>query len=253
LDARDVLNRAQTQNNSSLRNVAQQAFDASKAELDAAQQAYDELLTTQEATDVLDARAHLAVAQDRYDTALARYNTLLTGEDSLSVKVAADTLAQAHANVTAARSKVTQAQKVIDQAQAAIELVRVQLGKLVITSPGDGVLLARNVEPGEVVVSGATAMTIGQPNDLTITVYIPENRYGEVKLDDHASVSVDSFPNQSFDATVTRIADQAEFTPRNVQTAKGRQTTVYAVELAVQNPGGLLKPGMPADVTFSKP
>ena len=66
-------------------------------------------------------------------------------------------------------------------------------------------------------------------------------------------VNVNSFPNQSFDATVTRIADQAEFTPRNVQTAKGRQTTVYAVELAVQNPGGLLKPGMPADVTFSIP
>ena len=49
-----------------------------------------------------------------------RYNALLTGEDSLSVKVAADTLAQAHANVTAARSKVTQAQKAIDQAQAAL-------------------------------------------------------------------------------------------------------------------------------------
>jgi HlyD family secretion protein len=253
LDARDVLSRAQSQNNLSLRDVAQQAFDASKAELEAAQQAYDELLTTQEATDVLDARAHLAAAQNRFDTALDRYNALLTGEDSLSVKVAADTLTQAQANATAAGSKVTQAQKAIDQAQAALELVKVQLGKLVISSPADGVILARNVEPGEFLVSGAAAFTIGQPNDLNITVYIPENRYGEVKLGDHASVSVDSFPNQSFDATVTRIADQAEFTPRNVQTTEGRQTTVYAVELAVQNPGGMLKPGMPADVSFSKP
>jgi HlyD family secretion protein len=253
LDARDVLSRAQSQNNLSLRDVAQQAFDASKAELEAAQQAYDELLTTQEATDVLDGRAHLAAAQNRFDTALDRYNALLTGEDSLSVKVAADTLTQAQANATAAGSKVTQAQKAIDQAQAALELVKVQLGKLVISSPADGVILARNVEPGEFLVSGAAAFTIGQPNDLNITVYIPENRYGEVKLGDHASVSVDSFPNQSFDATVTRIADQAEFTPRNVQTTEGRQTTVYAVELAVQNPGGMLKPGMPADVSFSKP
>ena len=253
LDAREVLNRAQTQNNSALRDVAQQAFDAAKAELDAAQKAYAELLTTQEASDVLQARAHLASAQDRYDTAVDRYNALLTGEDSLNVKVAADNLAQADANVTVSSSKVTQAQKAIDQAQAALDLVNVQIQKLVITSPSDGIILARNVEPGEVVVSGATALTIGQPNDLTITVYIPENRYGEVKLGNQASVSVDSFPNQSFDATVTRIADQAEFTPRNVQTAEGRQTTVYAVELAVQNPGGLLKPGMPADVTFSKP
>jgi multidrug resistance efflux pump len=250
LDARDVLNRAQTQNNRSLRDVAQQNYDAAKAELDAAQKAYDDLLTTQEVTDVLDARAHLAAAQDRNDTAVDRYNSLLTAEDSLTVKVAADTLAQAQANVTAVQSKVTQAQKAIDQAKAALSLIDLQLEKLVITSPNDGVILARNIEPGEVMLAGATAMTIGQPNDLTITVYIPENRYGEVKLADAASVSVDSFPNQTFDATVTRIADQAEFTPRNVQTAEGRATTVYAVQLAVQNPGGLLKPGMPADVTF---
>ncbi len=250
LDARDVLNRAQTQNNPSLGDVAQQNYDAAKAELDAAQKAYDDLLTTQEVTDVLDARAHLAAAQDRYDTAIDRYNSLLTGEDSLTVKVAADTLAQAQANVTAVQSKVTQAQKAIDQAKAALNLIDLQLVKLVITSPNDGVILARNIEPGEVMLAGATALTIGQPNDLTITVYIPENRYGEVKLGDAASVSVDSFPNQTFDATVTRIADQAEFTPRNVQTAEGRATTVYAVQLAVQNPGGLLKPGMPADVTF---
>ena len=250
LDATDLLNRAQAQNNRSLRDVAQQTFDASKAELDAAQQAYDELLTTQEANDILEARAHLAAAQERYDTAVDRYNALLTGEDSLSVKVAADAVAQAQANVIAAESKVTQAQKAIDQAQAALNLINVQLGKLVVTAPVDGVVLARNIEPGEVVLSGATALTLGQLDHLTITVYIPENHYGEVKLGDTATVGVDSFPSQVFFATVTRIADQAEFTPRNVQTAEGRQTTVFAVELSVQNATGLLKPGMPADVTF---
>jgi len=253
LDATDVLNRAQAQDNRSLRDVAQQTYDASKAELDAAQQAYDELLTTQEASDILEVRAHLATAQERYDTAVDRYDALLTGEDSLSVKLAADSVAQAQANVTAAESKVTQAQKTIDQAQAALNLIDVQLGKLVVTAPVDGVVLARNIEPGEVVLSGATALTLGQLDHLTITVYIPENHYGEVKLGDRVRVSVDSFPNQTFEATVTRIADQAEFTPRNVQTAEGRQTTVFAVELSVQNPAGLLKPGMPADVTFGLP
>ena len=253
LDATDVLNRAQAQDNRSLRDVAQQTYDASKAELDAAQQAYDELLTTQEASDILEVRAHLATAQERYDTAVDRYDALLTGEDSLSVKLAADSVAQAQANVTAAESKVTQAQKTIDQAQAALNLIDVQLGKLVVTAPVDGVVLARNIEPGEVVLSGATALTLGQLDHLTITVYIPENHYGEVKLGDRVRVSVDSFPNQTFEATVTRIADQAEFTPRNVQTAEGRQTTVFAVELSVQNPAGLLKPGMPADVTFVLP
>ncbi len=249
-NATDVLNQAQTQDNQSLRDAAQQVNDASKAELDAAQKAYADLLTTQQASDILEARARLAVAQERYDTAVDRYNALLTGEDSLTVKVASDAVAQAKANVSASESKVTQAQKAIDQAQAALNLIHVQLGKLVITAPVDGVVLARNIEPGEVVLSGATALTLGQLDQLKITVYIPENRYGEVKLGDQASVSVDSFPSQVFIVTVTRIADQAEFTPRNVQTAEGRQTTVFAVELSVANPSGLLKPGMPADVTF---
>lgn len=250
LNAKQVLDQAQNQNDHSLREVAQQAYDSAKADLDAAQQAYDELLTTQEAEDILDARARLAAAQRRYDNALDLYSSLLTGEDSLTVRAAADAVAQAQTNVTSAQSKVTQAQKAIDQAQAAINLIDVQVGKLVITAPVDGVVLSRNIEPGEVVLAGATALTLGELDQLTITVYIPENRYGEIKLGDQTSVSVDSFPNQTFDATVTRIADQAEFTPRNVQTAEGRQTTVFAVELAVQDPAGLLKPGMPADVTF---
>jgi HlyD family secretion protein len=252
LDAKDVLDRAQRQSNQSLRDIAQQAFDASKAELDAAQQAYDELLSTQETSDILEARAHLAVAQERYDTALDRYNALLTGEDSLRVRVAAASLAQAQASVTQAESKITQARTVIDQAQAALDLINIQIEKLVIYAPVSGVVLARNIEPGEVVQPGATALTLGQLDQLTITVYIPEDRYGEVSLGDSARVSVDSFPNQTFEATVTRIADTAEFTPRNVQTAEGRRTTVFAVELSVRDPNGQLKPGMPADVTFGQ-
>jgi membrane fusion protein YbhG len=250
LDASTVRDQAQAQTNSSLRNVAQQSYDSAKAELDAAQQAYDDLLSSQEASDVLEARAHLASAQARYDTALDHYNSLLTGEDALSVKVAADSVLQAQASVTATQSKVTQAQKAIDQAQAALNLVDAQMGKLVITSPVDGVVLARNIEPGELAVAGGTALTLGLLNNLKITVYIPENRYGEIKLGDQADVKVDSFPNQTFTATVIRIADQAEFTPRNVQTTGGRQTTVYAVDLAVGNAASQLKPGMPADVTF---
>ena len=59
--------------------------------------------------------------------------------------------------------------------------------------------------------------------------------HGEVRLGDGATLSVDSFPDETFTATVTRIADQAEYTPRNVQTKEERQTTVYAVELSVEN------------------
>jgi HlyD family secretion protein len=95
------------------------------------------------------------------------------------------------------------------------------------------------------------AMTLGQLDTLTITVYVPENLYGQLSLGQSASMTVDSYPGEAFIATVVHIADQAEFTPRNVQTAEGRSSTVFAIKLKIQDPGGKLKPGMPADVTFT--
>ncbi len=111
-------------------------------------------------------------------------------------------------------------------------------------------MTARSIEPGEVLVAGASALSIGQLDHLTITVYLPEDRYGEVSLGDEATVAIDAFPGVTFHASVVRIADQAEYTPRNVQTEEGRRTTVFAVELAVDDSSGRLKPGMPADVVF---
>jgi HlyD family secretion protein len=93
-------------------------------------------------------------------------------------------------------------------------------------------------------------MSLGDTSNLYITVFVPEDRYGQIKVEQPVVVKVDSFPTETFAAKVTRIADQAEFTPRNVQTAEGRATTVFAVKLAVDDADGRLKPGMPADVYF---
>ena len=65
-------------------------------------------------------------------------------------------------------------------------------------------------------------------------------------------LTTNSFPDEVFEATVIRIADKAEYTPRNVQTAEDRATTVYAIELSVADPDGKLKPGMQVDVIFEK-
>jgi membrane fusion protein YbhG len=83
-----------------------------------------------------------------------------------------------------------------------------------------------------------------------LTVYVPEDRYGEIKLGQHTKVNVDSFPGKVFNATVTYISDKAEYTPRNVQTVEGRKTTVFAVRLTISNTDLSLKLGMPADVIF---
>jgi HlyD family secretion protein len=122
--------------------------------------------------------------------------------------------------------------------------------KLKVYAPLDGVILTRNVEPGEFVQPGATAFAMANLDDMTITVYVPEDRYGEIKLGQQASVTVDSYPGETFSAEVIHIADQAEFTPRNVQTVEGRSATVYAIKLKVADSEGKLKIGMPADVVF---
>ena len=144
------------------------------------------------------------------------------------------------------------AQAQVEVAQGALNVIQAQVAKLVISAPINAIVDTRSTEPGEVMVPGAPLFTLVKLDDLKITVYIPEDRYGAINLGQTARVSVDSFPGETFEVKVIRIADQAEFTPRNVQTETGRRTTVFAVDLAVTNPQGKLKPGMPADVDFSQ-
>jgi HlyD family secretion protein len=85
---------------------------------------------------------------------------------------------------------------------------------------------------------------------VTLQVYVPENRIGEVQLGQSVEVTVDSFPGQTFAGQVYHIANEPEFTPRNVVTAEERENTFYAVDVRLPNPEHLLKVGMPADAKF---
>ncbi|HQY92370.1 MAG: efflux RND transporter periplasmic adaptor subunit [Caldilinea sp.] len=116
----------------------------------------------------------------------------------------------------------------------------------------DGVVLYRSVEPGEVAAPGAPLITVGDLDHMTLTVYVPEDRYGQIMLGESYPVTVDSFPSEVFTGTVSHIADRAEFTPRNVQTTDSRRTTVFAIKLDLAPSEGKLKPGMPADVNFGE-
>lgn len=158
----------------------------------------------------------------------------------------------AKAGVEAAQAQVDTAEAQVEASQAAINTLDVQILKLSILAPMDGVVITRAIEPGEMVVTGSTMLVLGQLDRLAITVYLPEDRYGTVELGQKALVTVDSYPDMGFEASVVQIADRAEFTPRNVQTEEGRRTTVFAIKLAVVSPEGKLKPGMPADVEFVK-
>jgi HlyD family secretion protein len=239
-----VLTRAKdARDNTDLELAAQKRYDSAKTDLDNAQSDYDDLADHDVAKNILTARAELAVAQERYDTAQDRLLALQIGDQSPKLAVAQAALNQAKASADQAALAVT-------QAQANLALLNAQLDKLTVKAPSDGVILTRSIEPGEVLPVGASAFTLGRLDNLTITVYIPEDRYGEVKLNQTASVAVDPFPGETFNATVIHIAGQAEYTPRNVQTVSGRKSTVFAIKLQVEDPNNKLKPGMPADVVF---
>jgi HlyD family secretion protein len=220
----------------------------------------------------------LSVAQGAYDNAVRDLNWLLEGSDDIDLSIAEAELDAANARLAIAeadyaamdggpdpdmltlaenRLQTAQAQLAaananLAAAEAAVESADLQIAKTEIVSPISGTVLYRNIETGEIATPNATLFVLARLDDLSITVYLPEDRYGQVNLGDIAEVKVDSFPGETFTATVVRIADEAEFTPRNVQTGEGRRTTVFAIELKLNDPDGKLKPGMPADVYFSR-
>ncbi len=219
---------------------------------------YNNLVGTANRFEMALAEAAAALAEAQLNQARLQYEKVKDGPDPDALVLAEARISTAKANRAAALAdpspeQLATAQSQVDVAKAALQVVQSQMEKLTIYSPLDGVVISRSIEPGETVLPGAPLLTIGQLDDLTITVYISEDRYGLIDLGGTAIVTVDSFPGESFSATVVRIADQAEFTPRNVQTEEGRKTTVYAVKLSVENPDGKLKPGMPADVVFEMP
>ena len=79
-----------------------------------------------------------------------------------------------------------------------------------VRSPINGIVLTRAIEPGEVALAGSTLFVVADLNNVTLTVYVPEDRYGQISLGQNYPVTVDSFPGQVFTGMVTHIADQAD-------------------------------------------
>ncbi len=220
---------AKSAGSNTLLTAAQERLDAAKAELDAARLDYEHMLTSAAAESVVMARARVAVARATLDNARDALLRLQTGDDSPQVTAA-------RAAVAAAEAAVGQAEAGRAQAVQALRLAEAALERTAVAAPADGVVLARNLEAGEIAVAGGTVMRVAPLDTLELVVYLPEDRYGRVLLGDRVSLTVDSYPAQAFGGTVVHIADEAEFTPRNVQTVEGRRSTVYAVKIRVANP-----------------
>jgi HlyD family secretion protein len=118
-------------------------------------------------------------------------------------------------------------------------------------SPISGTVIDKIAEAGEYVVKGSPVVVVVDLQKLYIKTYVEQTLVGKIKVGDIAEIKIDSFPDRSFVGEVYFIASQAEFTPRNIQMDEHRSTMVYKIKVRINNPEGLVKPGLPADVKIN--
>jgi len=145
------------------------------------------------------------------------------------------------------RKELLTAQAQVKEAASAIEVIDTQIGYSRLSAPLSGVVLVKNTEPGEFVVPGGAVVTLGDIEKPWLKAFITEADLGKVKLGQKVSVTTDSYPGKIYPGKITFLSSEAEFTPKNVQTAKERVKLVYRIKVSLENPHRELKPGMPAD------
>ncbi|WP_017297041.1 HlyD family secretion protein [Nodosilinea nodulosa] len=212
-----------------------------------AQQQYDQAQTQFEtAQETLAARqASVAAAQQQVSAAQGALTQAQTSGLNPDIRTAQINRLQTQRSQASAQLAAAQAD--LKQAQAAQAEIAARLNDLDITSPIAGVVLNRTVEPGEVISTGTTVLTVVNLSDLYLRGYIPEGELGQVSVGQAARVFLDSAPDQPLDATVTAVDTEASFTPENIYFKDDRVTQVFGLKLAIENPSGFAKPGMPAD------
>ncbi|MDH3256938.1 MAG: efflux RND transporter periplasmic adaptor subunit [Nitrospinota bacterium] len=198
------------------------------------------------------AKTNLEVARAKLREMKEKLKLTQEGPRREEIERAKADLRQAQERLTLVRKgprqeTIDQARARLEQAKATLRLAQTKLGYATMISPMPGVVLSKNIEPGEFVSPGTPVVTIGNLQDIWLRGYINETDLGRVKLNQNVNVWVDTFPDKVYEGTVTFIASKAEFTPKNVQTQKERVKLVYRVKVSIDNPEMELKPGMPAD------
>jgi multidrug resistance efflux pump len=214
--------------------AAEAALNKARQDLDGARAYLGALLDMEE--NPLSLKVELHRAEADYRKAKGRVNEARARLDELEAGPTAEEVALAEAQVR--------------QAEAGVALVDARLDQLALRAPMSGTVSTRSAQVGETATAGRPLLTIINLDEVTLVLYIPENRIGRVQIGQEVEVTVDSFPERTFIGRVESIAGEAEFTPRNVQTEEERVNLVFAVDVAVPNPDRALKPGMPADATI---
>jgi HlyD family secretion protein len=205
--------------------------------------------------DASDLRYETALKE--YERAKKAYELFKEGYRKESIQTARSKLAEGQAALKQARenlkkievtaSEVNAAKAQVLSAQAALELAKIQLQHSELRAPSKGIIVSRNVEPGEVVSPGQEVISLADLSKVDLKVFVPETEIGMVKPGQAVEVKIDSFPAKTYTGHVSFISPEGEFTPKIIQTHKERVKLVYLVKIKIFNPDLQLKPGMPAD------
>ncbi len=139
------------------------------------------------------------------------------------------------------QAKYLSASAALEQSNATIEITESNLNNTTIRSPIDGIVLSRNINPGETVTSGGQPLFLisQELSNMKIDTNVSEADIGKIQKDQKAYFTVDAFPNQTFEGMVYQIRNEP-ITNNNVVT--------YNVVISIDNEKNILKPGMTADV-----
>lgn len=201
------------------------------------------------------ARQSLATAQtawaDRIQTRISR-DTAATAVETAqgSADAAHQNLSLLEAGNTADAIRAAKGQW--QAAEGAVALARKNLTEAVVKAPSDGEVSTIVAREGEIVSAGLAVVKMLDVKNSYVRVYLPFRDFGKVKVGTTGVIDTDAIEGQTFTGHVTETATEAEFTPKNVETRDQRLQQVYWVKVAIDNPEGRLKPGMPAHVVMRK-
>ncbi len=208
--------------------------------------------------DAADLKHEQAVAE--HQRALQAYHMMKEGFRKEDIALAQSRLAEGRVLLKLARmnlKKIDTAQKEVEAAgarleaaKAAADLAKIRLSYTELKAPSDGVIVSRNVEPGEVVSPGQEVISMADLSKVDLKVFVGETQIGRVKPGQEVAVSIDTFPDKHYRGEVSFISPEGEFTPKIIQTHKERVKLVYLVKITIPNPKMELKSGMPADARF---
>ncbi len=136
-------------------------------------------------------------------------------------------------------------------AVAAGAALRATANDLVLLAPSDGVILSRNVEPGEVLVAGQSALTLGQPFRPWARIYVSQYVLPSLHVGDTLSAQLDG-DSALVRGRIAAIATAAEFTPRVALTEQERADLLFGVKVEFADPSGRLKAGLPITVRLPR-